>query len=241
MRNKKFFIFLLSIFFSVGGWAQLAAEQSRHFDTSQLNGWKGQRAFRYDRGQMRELGLWERIQQWLFDIWYSIMRTEAGARTFWIVVVAISLAVIIVIVSKYKGKGGGIWSKSDKNGLELEALPEENIHEINFEEKIGQAIADGKYRLAIRLRYLYLLKILDDKGAIRWQSGKTNYDYIQEVRATSPEETYRIFRQVSTAFDFAWYGEHDATRDDYENVKTLFERLLQGAFKNLKTKAHEEI
>lgn len=234
-----FFLSLIGLCISATAFAQNTL-LSRRFDSTQLQQWKDSRDFQYQKNPIPEIGLWERFKEWLAHLWYEMMSTRTGANTFWTVVILLSIAIIVFFVWKYKG-ANGMWSKSDKGNISLESLQEENIHEINFEEKIAQAISAGKYRLAIRLRYLYILKILDDKGIIKWQAGKTNYDYILEVRATSSEETYTLFKQISIAFDFAWYGEHDATAEDDENVKSIFEKLNNHSFTTLKTKENERI
>ena len=241
MKNRRCLLLYSSLFFSLPALAQHALNQARHFDTLQLREWKGQRAFQYQRGRLPQLGLWDRLRNWLWRIWQDIMDTDGGAATFWTIAIVLSVAVIAYMEWKYRGNTSGMWSKADKGDLDLESLQEENIHEINFEEKIAQAIDAGKYRLAIRLRYLHLLKVMDGAGVIKWQAGKTNYDYILEVRATASEQTYTIFRQISTAFDFAWYGEHDATAEDYGHVKNLFDQLQDHSFTTLKKKANERV
>ncbi|WP_447640928.1 MULTISPECIES: DUF4129 domain-containing protein [Chitinophagaceae] len=237
---SPFLFLIIGLYISTTTFAQNAL-QSRHFDSSQLQDWKNQRAFQYHKSPVPEIGLWDRFMEWLAHLWYRMMSTREGVASFWTIIVVLSVAIIVFFIARYKGKTNGMWSKSDKGGLELEALSEENIHKINFEEKIAEAIRTGKYRLAIRLRYLYILKILDDKGAIKWQSGKTNYDYILEVRATSSEETYALFRQISTAFDFAWYGEHDAGKEDDDTVKSIFDQLQNESLTSVKPTANERI
>ncbi len=238
--NLQILFSIIGLCVSVTAFAQNAI-QTRRFDSTQLRDWKNSRDFQYQKNPIPEIGLWERFKMWLARLWYEMMSTQAGINTFWTVVIILSVSIIIFFVWKYKGGTTGMWSKSDKGNIDLESLAEENIHEIDFEEKIAQAISAGKYRLAIRLRYLYLLKILDDKGIIKWRAGKTNHDYILEVRSVSSEETYALFRQMSTAFDFAWYGEHNATVDDYENVKTIFDKLNNHSFTTSKTTENERI
>lgn len=169
------------------------------------------------------------------------MSTQTGRTSFWTVVVILSILIIVFIAYRYIGKTSGIWSKSDKSDLEFASIQDENIHEINFEEKIAKALASNNYRLAIRLRYLYILKIMDDREAIKWQAGKTNHDYIQEIRSYMDEQGFSLFKQISIAFDFAWYGEHNATLEDYNDVKGLFDQLKNNSFTSLKKMSDERI
>jgi len=56
----------------------------------------------------------------------------------------------------------------------------ENIHELNFDKLISEALAQQHYREGIRLLFLKSLKLLTDRQFIHWQAGKTNQ---QSLRA----------------------------------------------------------
>lgn len=241
MLKKRIIVFVVSCFFSVVAFAQNVTEKLRRFDSSQLQNWKHDRGFQYQKGIIPRITWWDRFKLWLWEKWIDLMSTEGGSRTFWIVMGIISISAIVFLVSKYMGKTSSIWSKSDKDNLDFESLQNENIHEINFEEKIAKALSSNNYRAAIRLRYLYILKTLDDRGTIHWQSGKTNYDYVLEVRSQANDETYQLFKQISIAFDFAWYGEHDATLDNYNDVKSFFDQLQPNSFTTINNNADERI
>lgn len=241
MKRRNIILFLLSIVLYVRASAQNTTEKFRHFDSSQMERWRGSRAFRYQKGIVDPPSLWERFKMWLYQKWAEMMSTKEGQFTFWAVVIGLSVFILIFFTYKYMSKTSGMWSKSDKDDLHFSTVQEENIHEINFEQKIKEALDNYNYRLAIRLQYLYILKIWDDRGHITWLSGKTNQDYIREVGHKMDDEAYQLFRQISVAFDFAWYGEHDATLEDYNAVKQIFDQLKNNSFTTSKTKKDERI
>ena len=70
--------------------------------------------------------------------------------------------------------------------------------------RLAEAEAAGNYRLALRLGYLQLLKLLSDQNLIRWQPDKTNHAYLAEL----PGEHLRApFRELTRQFEYVWYGE----------------------------------
>lgn len=81
----------------------------------------------------------------------------------------------------------------------------ENIHELNFNALLDEAVRQQDYRRAIRLYYLRALKQLSDKALIDWQPGKTNHRYIRELQA----QALRLdFEKITALFEYVWYGEH---------------------------------
>lgn len=97
---------------------------------------------------------------------------------------------------------------------------DENIHEMDFEKLIAEAIAQNEYRRATRLVFLHALKLLSDQGLIQWELGKTNHDYLQEV---SQDKIKPGLHQLNYFFEYAWYGNFDVTRDKFSKVQRLFD------------------
>ena len=58
-------------------------------------------------------------------------------------------------------------------------IVEEDINKMDFEKRINDAVNNRDYRLAVRLYYLKMLKLLSDKKIIDWQINKTNSAYVK--------------------------------------------------------------
>jgi hypothetical protein len=96
---------------------------------------------------------------------------------------------------------------------------DENIHEMDFDREIEAAVNLKDYRRGVRLLFLYALKLLSDRNYISWEQGKTNHDYVAEVR----EETLRKWlHQLSFYFDYAWYGNFVISKQMFEKVNNIF-------------------
>lgn len=99
---------------------------------------------------------------------------------------------------------------------------EENIHEINFPERILKFEKEQNYRSAIRYHFLYSLKKLTDKSLINWNPEKTNRDYLRELKNNNLQED---FRRIIYIYDYIWYGEFQTEEKDYQHYKTYFNKF----------------
>lgn len=99
------------------------------------------------------------------------------------------------------------------------ALVEEDIHAIDFDAAIEQAIAEGRHRRAVRLTYLKLLKQLTDRGVIHWRIDKTNRDYLNEVSA---HDIRLPFAQATRFYEYVWYGDFPLDAASFAQIRETF-------------------
>ncbi len=84
--------------------------------------------------------------------------------------------------------------------------------------------AQGRYREAMRSLYLALLARLHQQGAIDYDPAKSNWDYLYGFRGTST--LLPPFRELTTRFDFAYYGALGADGAGYQAFRALSQPLL---------------
>ncbi|MCH5599572.1 DUF4129 domain-containing protein [Niabella ginsengisoli] len=99
---------------------------------------------------------------------------------------------------------------------------QKDIFSIQFAEAIQDALKANNYRLAIRLQYLQLLKTLSEKGIIKYQPDKTNFDYLLQTRSTSH---YQDFLSATRSYEYSWYGLFPIDEDHYRNIENSFSDL----------------
>ncbi len=97
------------------------------------------------------------------------------------------------------------------------------IHETDLERFLREALAAGNYALCIRLYYLQTIKLLSEKGNIKWSREKTNRDYLREMRE---HRLGREFREVTRTFERVWYGNEALNAVAYADMEPGFKRLL---------------
>jgi hypothetical protein len=90
---------------------------------------------------------------------------------------------------------------------------------MDFEKLIQETVDKNDFRSATRLIFLFALKLLSEKQLIQWQAGKTNHDYVEELKTG---ELKTGLNELSFYFDYAWYGHFTISRDQYQKLNGLF-------------------
>lgn len=200
----------------------------KNFTPNFKNKYKGD-DFKYEVAKPKE-SIWDlikrKIGQLLSKIFKDIDPNKVGyyttniLRFFGIAIVGFLLYFLIrYLMSK---DGNFLLGKRNRKIKITSHDIEENIHEINFPERISQLEKQQDYRSAIRYHFLYSIKKLTDKNLINWNPEKTNQDYLKELKNKNLQED---FRRVIYIYDYIWYGEFDTQEKDYQHYKTYFNKF----------------
>ena len=82
----------------------------------------------------------------------------------------------------------------------------EDIEEIDADSEYKKAIANGNYRLAIRMLFIKSLQKLSAKDIIEWENEKTNRDYAREIEDLKLKQS---FRKNASIYELVWYSDID--------------------------------
>ena len=169
--------------------------------------------------------LFRKIGQWLD----SVLGTSISATNSFTEVILKLLGILLIAFLAYLlirylvGKDGNFFFTKRNKKLNIDdANLHENIHEINFPTTISQFESQKDFRNAVRYRFLFTLKKLNDKQLIEWNPEKTNKDYVKELSKTAHNKD---FGRLSTIFDYVWYGEFDINESDYQYFRSTFENF----------------
>lgn len=110
------------------------------------------------------------------------------------------------------------------NNLQLHEIPTQQIS-----QELQAAINDKNYRLAIRLQYLLLLKLMHENEWINWKMEKTNQHYITELDDASLRYD---FKKCVYYFDQVWYGKKLLKESQYLEIAQLFQQLTKSVTRN---------
>jgi hypothetical protein len=188
------------------------------FDKEAISSYKAQKEFQYDEIGQQQLSLWDRFWLWFWQMIGDLFQGAVVNPVSRYIFIGLGVSVVILIVLKLIGSENIFSRKSKETILPYDVLTE-NIHEIDYEQELQRLIAEGKFRLAVRLLYLRALKKLSDAELIQWQPEKTNYHYLTELREP---ELKNDFGKLTLQFDYIWYGDFpiDATR--FEPINQSF-------------------
>jgi hypothetical protein len=191
----------------------------RSFSEPVINEFKNDDDFRYGRPK-QGVTPWQRFLFWLAGIFNLILHlltnTLIGQIVFYGACAALLIWVIIKLL-KIDVKDL-FYGKSGRSSTAFK-LADEDIRAVDFETEINQAVTRKQYRDAVRLVFLYSLRKLSDADLIQWMPGKTNDEYLLELKNHPSRSQLQDLRYY---FEYAWYGDFEVSEQTYKSVDTLF-------------------
>ena len=132
-----------------------------------------------------------------------------------IILIGLSVLLIFLLISVYKeGK--------EKFANNLPNQPIEDIENADLDSFLEQALSNGSFKEAIRIRYLILLKTLNMLRFVIWKKDKTNGNYVNEMYG---KVGFDLFRMLTLNFERVWYGEKEVNENDYLNLIPVFDQI----------------
>jgi hypothetical protein len=198
---------------------------ARNFSDQKLKELKADPELQYGVEPTVAESLWQRFLRWIGRLIESLL--EASTTTNWgklfayafLLISLIAIILMILKVNAYRIFYGNAASPISHQAID------ENIHEMDFDRLIQDALAKQDYRLGVRLLFLFALKMLSDKNHIHWMQGKTNHDYLNEISAG---DVKKGFSELNYFFEYAWYGNFLVTVGMYARVKQTFDEWRRG-------------
>jgi len=194
------------------------------FDKEKLKELASDDSFDYNRKYIpRNYSIRELIANWILDKiirFFSLMgrNSETTKYVFYFLSV---LAICYFIARLLKIDNTYLFYKqgsSPKNP----GIFEENIHEIDMEKAIEDAIKSKDYKKAVRLFYLSLLKTLDAREIIKWELHKTNHDYEHEIKDTALKAD---FVSLTRYFEYIIYGNFNLDEVGFLNAQSIYNQV----------------
>jgi len=145
--------------------------------------------------------------------------TLAVAATWAVVVAFVGLVGLVVWRLLHAGGRGG---RPDFEGADVDyELPSAGPL-MKQAAKLAEA---GDYRGAFRAAYLASIAYLDGIRALRFERGRTNWEYMRDLRRGGHEKPYSELQPVTLDFDRKIYGREACHMQDYLNAAAVYERL----------------
>ncbi|CAN5134178.1 hypothetical protein BH09BAC5_BH09BAC5_03670 [soil metagenome] len=202
----------------------------REATTSQQEKYNKDEVWRYDRDKTNVdpqetvfdrmwNGFWDKVQKSLFSGNHG--RDFNPWNILWILIL-VTLIVLVILKVTNSGVSTIFSGKSRKAEKTDATLEDVDIHAIDYEKQIHDAISNLDYRLAVRLWFLRTLKTLSDNELLTWQIDKTNSDYYYELSGSNYQKD---FGDVSNVYDYIWYGEFPVDANSYSKAEDKFKSL----------------
>jgi hypothetical protein len=138
-----------------------------------------------------------------------------------LIVAMVGLLIYYVV----KNSAGDFKINARKNHAQDFTAPVENIEDLDVAALLKQALTAGNLRMAVRLYYLGLLKLLNEGGIIVWKKDKTNREYLSELMFQ--DQYFEDVKKLTLAYEQVWYGEHTLTPESFQVLIKNFELVNQ--------------
>lgn len=133
---------------------------------------------------------------------------------FWIV--AMSFVVFVLYKLFFSN---GIFKKNMLRTTVSEVQEKEIITTIaDYDKLVLQSVKQADYRMAIRYLFLKTLMQLSEKEYIHYATGKTNYQYAEEISSDKKNE----FAALVLNYEYIWYGNFQLPLESYTVIEKKF-------------------
>jgi hypothetical protein len=195
--------------------------QVRSVDAERLDDIRSSRDYQYGDDLPPTASIWDRIWLWFWMKVARLFTAKAYVNGGQYVLLALLGALVIWLLYKAEFLNRLFPGKARNLPLDYETF-DENIHAIDFNTRINEAVEQRNYRLAVRLLYLQTLKRLTDRGLIQWQANKTNRQYAYELTGNPARLP---FEQLTTQFEYVWYGDFPVDEARFGQIRDNFQQF----------------
>lgn len=197
--------------------------QQIHISEKTIENYMADDDFVYDRIPPPAETLWEQFKRWV-QKWLIKFLGKNTPDWFWEAFLwTLAVACLLFIIYKlFNHEIRGVFIGKAAANKSVIINEGEDIHEMDFNFLIQEAIANENYKNAIRLSYLKLLKNLTDKDLITWKVDKTNTEYLSELKY---HEFYAPFKKTTLVFEYVWYGDFTITKQHFDDTLLVFKTM----------------
>jgi hypothetical protein len=162
-----------------------------------------------------------KISDWLNELFNTVSDPTRGGRgggwLAWIVIIVLLVAVIAVVAWWMRGRQN---TRSERGALLADAPSTARDHRTAAERHA----AAGEWAAAIRERLRTIARDLEERVILDPRPGRTADELAAEAGEALPDLAEELWAGVLT-FDDVWYGDRSGTREGYEQLTRLEERV----------------
>lgn len=170
---------------------------------------------------------WEVFKQMFRDFIMRLFNNDGVPDVYDAIQIGLIIGVLVLLVyiglrASSTGLFTGKKAMSYNDGAF--SVVEEDIHSIDYNKLISDAVNRKDFKTALRLQFLRLLKGLADGEHIDWNQNKTNREYYNELKDQGLKSG---FKTAYGLFEYIWYGKFELDQTDYTIASKEFDSMNQ--------------
>lgn len=200
----------------------LATVELRPADSSLVALFRDDPDFNY-QGEVAEgeslLGL---AWQWFVEHILAPLLTNSQGDFRWPVYLLMAIGVGYAVLKLLRIEGKSVvFGRGQRPSINVDAV--DDLAPLDLEAMLDEAMARQSYREALRLYYLRMLQRMAEDRLIVWHPDKTNAEYVREVGTWQHQEA---FRDLTSLYDYVWYGDFPVEVERFETLRQAFEQFF---------------
>jgi len=140
--------------------------------------------------------------------------------------IIIAGAIIFLVVKILQNINSSPNIDVDKGRVYTLSEVEDKMLDIDLDKILNDALLAADFRLALRINFLIIIKMLSLSGKIIWTKEKTNWEYFNELN----DPTIALkFKEIVEPFETICYGEHELSESQFNRLQpayTVFKNKL---------------
>ena len=129
--------------------------------------------------------------------------------------IIIAGAIIFLVVKILQNINSSPNIDVDKGRVYTLSEVEDKMLDIDLDKILNDALLAADFRLALRINFLIIIKMLSLSGKIILTKEKTNWEYFNELN----DPTIALkFKEIVEPFETIWYGEHELSESQFNRL-----------------------
>jgi hypothetical protein len=140
----------------------------------------------------------------------------------YVILILITL-ILLLVLFKLFGKGLFVRDLEEEHAashLLTESDLDNRFYEMDLELLLKKAVSDQNWAMAVRIRFLMVLKKLIEQQHIVWHKDLTNRQIAWQI---GHQNSRNNFFDLIGYFEKVWYGDKQVSFEYYQNISSMFE------------------
>lgn len=186
--------------------------------------------FEYNEIAQNPDSLMSRVYAWLMQIIQYIMDNRWTSVVIKFIFFGVFALVLVALINQILGGNltTAFSSKKASDQISLN-IGRSEISKTNYDEMLENALAEDRYRDAVRILYLKALQQLNEAELIAWKADKTNHDYLMEL-AGHPSKI--SFSRLTSYYEYVEYGDFQIEESGFQDIQDIFREFQNKAVRS---------